>query len=207
MQQNKNNTLQEVRKAYRLLFQYQTRVLDLIDFIGSSFNYEYNGGFPKFSNSSPNKGKGNLNAWAWDWLNMYFYEFSFTHKEDKIKFSIFLVNDTGYFKKVKKNRENKENLISKTKISAFENIEESETKLIFVIGKNTWKPWGNDWHDDEFILNEQGNKVLRDEVMLFKSYLLEDFFDEADAIEKLRDFQIYCNGFGVEFKYQERKIK
>ncbi|GEC80227.1 hypothetical protein [Flavobacterium aquatile] len=199
MQQNINNTLQEVRKAYRLLFDYQTRVLDLIGFIGSSFNYAYNGGYPKFSNASPNNGRGRLNSWAWDWLNMYFYEFNFVTK-DKIAFAVFLVNDTGYFQK------NKETKISKTKVSAYDSVENSKTKLIFVVGKNTWDGWGVNWDQENFILESEGQKISEDKAMLFKSYLLNDFFDEESAIEKLKDFENYCKKYDVNFKYKEKTV-
>jgi hypothetical protein len=200
MQQNANNTLLEVRKAYRLLFDYQTRILDLIGFIGSSFNYDYNGGFPKFSNPSPNNGRGRLTAWAWDWLNMYFYEFNFVTSKDKIAFAVFLVNDTGYFQK------NKETKISKTRVSAFEPVENSKTKLIFVVGKNTWNGWGVNWDNENFILEEEGQKILDNKIMIFKSYLLNDFFDEENAIEKLKDFENYCKKYGVNFKYKEKTV-
>ena len=199
MQQNINDTLQEVRKAYRLLFDYQTRILDLIGFIGGSFNYDYNGGYSKFSNGSPNNGKGRLNQWAWDWLSMYFYEFHFG-KKSEITFAVFLVNDTGYFQKRKVTK------IFKTKVSAFDTVENSKTKLIFAVGKNTWNGWGVNWDDDNFILEEEGQKISDDKVMLFKSYLLNDFFDEENAVEKLKDFENYCENFGVTFKYKEKTV-
>lgn len=199
MQQNPNNVLIEVRKAYRLLFEYQTRVLDLIAFIGSSFKYDYNGGYSKFSNSGPKNGQGKLSQWAWDWLNMYFYEFNFVTK-NKIAFAVFLVNDTGFFQK------RNESKIFKTKVSGYDTVENSKTKLIFVVGKNTWDGWGVNWDDDHFILDNEGQKIADDKIMLFKSYLLEDFFDEDNAVSNLKDFENYCKSFGVDFKYQEKTV-
>lgn len=199
MQLNPNNTLLEVRKAYRLLFEYQTRVLDLIGFIGGSFNHDYNGGYPKFSNGSPSNGKGKLSNWAWDWLSMYFYEFNFG-KKGKITFAVFLVNDTGFFQ----NR--KEHKIFKTKVSGFDSVENSKTKLIFVVGKNTWDGWGVNWDDDNFILDKEGQKIAEDKIMLFKSYLLDDFFDEDNAVSNLKDFENYCKSYGVDFKYKEKTV-
>lgn len=77
----KNNELDkslvEVRKAYRILFDYQTRILDLVKYIGQKTQFSYSGGYSKFSNSGPNNGRGSLDLWAWDWLNFYFYEFNF----------------------------------------------------------------------------------------------------------------------------------
>ncbi len=199
MPENNNSTLLEVRKAYRLLFEYQTRILDLIGFIGGSFGYDYNGGYSKFSNGSPNNGRGKLSQWAWDWLSMYFYEFNFG-KKNKITFALFLVNDTGFFQKAKVNK------ISRTKVSAFDAVENSKTKLIFVVGKNTWDGWGVNWDDNSFILDKEGQKISDDEVMLFKSYLLDDFFDEENTIENLKDFENYCEIYGVNFKYKEKTV-
>ncbi len=110
----KNNTkelLIEVRKSYRLLYQYQKRILDLVDYIGKKYGLNYNGGYPKFSGVTPRNGSGNLNLWAWDWLNMYYYEFHFSHKKsgnDTLFFSVFLLNDNGFFKNnnEKKNKQN-----------------------------------------------------------------------------------------------------
>lgn len=210
MQPNVNATLLEVRKAYRLLFEYQTRILDLMRFISGSFNFDYKGGYPKFSNSGPNNGKGKLTCSAWDWLNMYCYTFKFETKKEKqgeINFSIFLVNDTGYYEKVKENEEKNEKKISKTKVSAFENSESSETKLIFVVGKNSWEGWGKNWDKNELYLNEEGQFKSVKGITVFKSYSLEDFFDEDSAIERLRDFEEYCGIHGVDFKYKEKTIK
>ena len=66
---NLNQSLIEVRKAYRILFDYQSRILDLISYIAGKTQFNYNGGYSKFSNSGPRDGKGKLNFWAWDWLN------------------------------------------------------------------------------------------------------------------------------------------
>ncbi|WP_017496808.1 hypothetical protein [Flavobacterium sp. WG21] len=199
MSENNTDTLLEVRKAYRLLFEYQTRILDLVDFIGSSYGYSYNGGYSKFSNGSPNNGTGKLTQWAWDWLSMYFYEFNFGRKDEKT-FAVFIVNDTGFFQTRKKGN------VFKTKVSSFDAVENSKTKLIFVVGKNIWNGWGKDWDDDHFILDKEGHKKTEDKIMLFKSYPLEDFFDEDNAIENLRDFENYCKSLEVDFKYKEKAV-
>jgi hypothetical protein len=107
MLEDNNDILLEIRKSYCLLFQYQARILDLIGFIGDSFECKYEGGYPRFSNSAPNKGKGRLDNWAWDWLNMYYYEFNFTRKSAKITFSVFLLNDTGFYETKEKFKEKK----------------------------------------------------------------------------------------------------
>lgn len=208
MQQELNKALTEVRKAYRLLYDYQSKVLDVMDFIGSSFKKSYYGGFPKYSNASPKTGKGSLNSWAFDWLNMYYYEFHFNSEkinEDTIAFSVFLVSDTGYF--LTKN-ENKDAL--KKHINAYETPENSETKLIFVVGKNKWKSEGvftDNWNKPAFVLGNEGQEGENNEIMIFKSYPLANFGNPEMAISQLKNFEQYCTSFGIDFKLQEKVIK
>jgi hypothetical protein len=76
------NALIDVRKAYRLLYLYQRRVMDLVQFIGDSLTFRYAGGWSWFSDNTPKGGKGSLENWAWDWINMYFYEFNFSAKKN-----------------------------------------------------------------------------------------------------------------------------
>lgn len=205
MSKETKDTLIEVRKAYRFLYKYQRKVLDLISYIGGSYGLNYSGGFTKFSNSSPRNGKGNLTNWAWDWLSMYYYEFNFEKFQkdnDTYIFSIFLINDSGYF------MSNNKEKIYKTKVSAFESEEESETKLIFVIGKNIWEGWGINWDNPEFILQIQGKKIKEEnQMMLFKNYNLEEFENEEKALTRLKDFESYCTENGLNFKIKERKFE
>lgn len=204
MSKETRETLFEVRKAYRFLYQYQRKILDLVSYIGSSYGLNYNGGFTKFSNSAPRNGWGNLNNWAWDWLSMYYHEFNFQKIKkdvDSYTFSVFLVNDSGYFVANSKEK------ISKTKVSAFEDVEDSETNLIFVIGKNYWEGWGYNWDQPEFILEKEGKKSkAENQIMIFKSYDLEDFENEEKALLKLKDFENYCLENGLNFKVKENKL-
>lgn len=95
------NILCDVRKAYRLLFLYQKRILDLIQFIASSLDFKFGGGWNWWTLSSlPHGSKVKLANSSWDWLSMYFYEFNFCEKNidnNIIKFSVILESDTGYF--------------------------------------------------------------------------------------------------------------
>ena len=107
MPQNIKDTLQEARKAYRFLYDYQKRILDLVSYIGGKYGFRYRGGYSKFSNSSPRDGKGNLGNWAWDWLNLYFYEFNFEPKRQVktpfiLQFSYLMIQDILMLKMKKK---------------------------------------------------------------------------------------------------------
>ena len=137
---NKNTSSQietilvDVRKAYRLLYTYQRRVMDIIQFIGDLTSRRYQGGWSKFSNSSPKDGKGgvDLSFWAWDYLNMYCYEFHFADLvigQNSVGLSVWLVSDSGFYDSEIGDQPN---------IESFSSVENSATKLLFVIGKNTW---------------------------------------------------------------------
>lgn len=185
-----NQTLLEARKSYRFLYDYQKRILDLISFIGGKYGLKYKGGYSKFSNSSPRDGKGNLGNWAWDWLNLYFYEFNFEPKkvnDNTIYFAVFILNDTGFFEA------HYENEADKLNTNTFKSVEESESKLIFVVGKNMWKGWGLSWDEPEFISKEYGNRKEGDNgLMFFKHYSLENFENEEKAISCIKDFENNC---------------
>ncbi len=198
MPQNIKNTLLEARKAYRFLYDYQKRVLDLISYIGGKYGFKYRGGYSKFSNSAPREGKGNLGNWAWDWLNLYFYEFNFEPRianKDIIYFSVFILNDSGFFDA----RNEKD--VDKLNTSSFKSVEDSASKLIFVAGKNLWSGWGVDWDEPEFLTKPFGNKIDNENnFMVFKHYSLENFENEEKAMTCIKDFEQYCANYNIDFQ-------
>lgn len=202
--QNLNESLNEVRKAYRLLFDFQSRILNLINFIGGRFDFDYSGGFPKFGAQSPRNGSGHLKLWAWDWLNFYFYEFHFQSKvvnNDSLRFSIFIVCDSGYFDA------KKSNTVSKTDTSSFLDTDHSLSKLIFVAAKNTWGLFGEEnWNNVAFTTEEYGYKTDENGTMIFKSYNLEEFENEIRANNSLLDFQNFCLKNDIMITIKERKF-
>lgn len=194
----KNNireTLCEVRALYRLLYNYQRRIMDLVGYIGSRYGLTYNGGYSKFSNTTPRNGRGNLGNWAWDWLNMYYYEFNFYPKEieeNTLYFSVFILSDTGYYKA------KFEGNASPTNTSNFKPVDDSQSEFILVAGKNMWYGQEYNWDKFEFILEMQGFKTDgENKRMFFKHYNLEDFESEELAIFKLIDFQNECKRHGI----------
>ncbi|MBX9772243.1 MAG: hypothetical protein K2X29_12775, partial [Candidatus Obscuribacterales bacterium] len=60
------------------------------------------------------------------------------------------MNDTGFFIANKKDRAN-----TRTRLSAFEDVNKSETKLIFFLSKNISQDYWADWTSDEFVLEEK----------------------------------------------------
>jgi len=175
-----------VRKAYRLLFEYQTKVLNLAKYIGDYFSYSYIGGWPLFSDACPKPGKGYLDNWSWDWLNMYAYAFYFGSKQikdEKVSFEIRIYSDTGFY-------DSPYSETDKIKIETFENVENSKTKLVLIASNLGWEP--NELlknftsKKNEYTLADDENNVCA------KSYDLEDFIDEENTNNKLKDFIEFC---------------
>jgi hypothetical protein len=105
-------------------------VLDVMKVIGDLTSREYYGGWSKFSDPGPGNGKGALDRWAWDWLNMYCYEFHFGTVpigDNKIAFSVWLVSDSGFYDEESGDKRN---------LESFSSVENSTTKLVFVIEKS-----------------------------------------------------------------------
>ncbi len=133
-----DEALLDVRKAYRLLHDYQRMALDAVGYIGKQLGLTYSGGWPQFSDPAPRPGKGGLDFWAWDWLNMMFYEFHFTgdlKDGDVMHLSVLLISDSGYFCS-----EHEE--VEATEVSDFLVPERSTTAIGFVLSRENWPDTG-----------------------------------------------------------------
>ena len=184
----------DVRKAYRLLYHHQRRILDLVNFIKNQV------GFPEFeanswfSNNQPRPKNADASKWAWDWLNMYFMHFFLGTKEiegDKVSFSVLILNDSGFY--------DNDNLEDRLKIDQFESVEESSSKLIFVAGKNIVldKGYQKDIFnkpDVNIIINEDSKMMIK------KSYNLSEFINEESTLNKINDFVNFCNNHNIEIQ-------
>lgn len=186
----------DVRKAYRLLYFYQRRVLDLVKFTGDTLEFEYKGGNPIFSAVTPRYGKGNLNLWAWDWLNMYYYEFHFGFNliaGHNITFSIFIQSDTGYFDIESNNR---------IAVESFAPVENTRTRLIFVVGKDGWDITKLDPNTKVFSSQRTDfyDSLPDGGIMIGKAYNLSEFINEESTRLKIGAFISYCKEKNVIIK-------
>ncbi|MBN2836313.1 MAG: hypothetical protein JXR48_15250 [Candidatus Delongbacteria bacterium] len=184
MSSNKEHeeVLADVRKAYRLLYQFQRKVLDLMTYISDYYSLIYKGGTSWYSSSSPKDGKGNLSDWAWDWLNFYLYEFHFGELHNgKHKFSIVLQSDSGAWINDAEERD----------VQKFANADISKTRLFFITGsKDEWNI--KDMIDTFADAKEEVQSEKDINNMLGKSYNLVDFFDEDSVKANLDDFATFC---------------
>lgn len=182
----------DVRVSYRLLFEYQTRILNLMRFIGDYFSYSYKGGHPLFSSPPLKNGRGALDRWAWDWLNMYNYAFYFGRKNLNgvdINFSVDLYSDTGAF-------DRNINRLEKLKVDTFDSVENSKTKLILIA-----------WKEGDFVseLLKNFNRhrtefIAENKLHVAKAYDLVDFIDQDEIEKQLEDFNNFCRNHGLKIK-------
>ncbi|WBX74758.1 hypothetical protein PG913_06225 [Tenacibaculum pacificus] len=180
----KENLSLEIRKAYRLLFDYQQRILNLMQFISSTYNIPYKNGKPLFSGRGSNK----LNNWSWDWIYMYCYEFHFQKNEDtnSLWFSVILRNDTGFFES-----QIEDSTINRLDIENFKDVENSSTDLIFIAGNPNW----NFDVLKKATLNEK--EYIKEQNVFFKRYKLENFFTEENTLIQLKDFEKECSNYSI----------
>lgn len=196
-----NNPLLEVRKAYRLLFDYQSRILDLMKYIGQTYEIPFVKGDPKFSGRGQNK----LDNWSWDWLYMYYYSFHFSNgakkTEDKLHLSVFLLNDSGFF-----DAKLEDTSIKRTDVENFKSVENSNSKLIFVAGIKEWDWWNKtEILGTDFTTKETGESD--DNNMVWKSYDLNLFFTEESALSQLQNFSNYCVQRNITITIEDKTVK
>ena len=161
--QKLTNALQDVRRAHRILYAYQRRMLDLVHFIQSKLDMREFRGFKHFSNPIHGRRKGHSrlkiwhNMWAWDYLYSYLFEYYLGKKEtgDKrhdYKLSLIQYSDTGYFDKEEEEEEEATRAETKKtfkpeedprlELEKFKPEEESGSKLLFFLEYN---PKGSEW--------------------------------------------------------------
>jgi len=197
----------EVRKAYRLLYFYQQRVLDTVKYISDYLTVNVHSGWSVFSGQQPRNGaRINLDNWAWDWLNMYMYEFYIGKTQDDsgndYQFAIQVQADTGCY-------DNLDEEINETDVANYSVPELAKTQILFMIGKNRWKseskPDPNNYiyfhdipalkggNDCTFIeINEDQKKLF-----ILKSYALENFVDEGSIKLQIDDFITFAESNGI----------
>jgi hypothetical protein len=189
----------EVRKAYRLLYHYQKRVLDLIQFIGDYTTFSDYRGQPHFSGEAKNK-KINLKSWAWDWLNMYLYEFNLGKniiEGKELAFSIVLESDSGYFNSSAEG-------ITRLDVEEFKSPADSNTNLVFVVDYNKRETELLSKPSKYIKDNEYVNRVAKDQVVCAKKYPLSEFVDEESTIIQLKDFNAFCKKEGIPILKNEK---
>lgn len=197
-----NSALNDVRKAHRIIFEYQSRMLDLITFISSKLGFGVAIGEKLFSDPIKFK-KGNAelkifeDMWAWDFIYSYCFRYYFNYLEletgDFVALSIIQYSDTGFYENISEN--------SQLDLKTFANTEDSTSKLLFIlelkpkrIKEYFWndkeisenKKYASGSFDKEIINNPKGN------ILLLYSFKLDRFINEKSTMEALEEFNTYC---------------
>lgn len=194
-----NRALCDVRKAHRIIYAYQQRMLDLIRVIAAKL--DFNGcilGEKFFSNPIYLKRNGYLEIvdgmWAWDFLYSYVFEYYLGEIEldddSRVALCIVQYSDTGCFDVDDSNRQ---------QTSTFALEEESSTKLLFIIElKPKKKEWV--WDIEKMVNNKEFACKSHTHTVLEKkgckqglySFPLERFVDEKSMIQALQEFCDFC---------------
>lgn len=200
------DALCEVRKAHRLVYEYQRRMQDLSWFIRNKLGFNEYKGFKKFSAPLSSRNTISVDNWSWDWIYSYVYEYYMGEQSEKDycwRVSIFQVSDTGFYK-------NRGNGARQTKISTFADVKESDSKVIFYLSAATKSAKEYDWDTDniikEYAIQDGFFKIENTpkHIQIVYSVPLSKFVSEEAIMLILRDFVEYCNkNAGVNLKIQE----
>lgn len=192
-----------VRKAHRLLHDYQTRMLNLAHFIKMKLDMPSFKGVKHFSDPISSQSDKNIwrDMWAWDFLYSYVFEYYLGEKTiENSKYAISLIqySDTGYF-----DRDN----ISRNAPFSFMEEKSCISKFLIVIeeipNNGQWN-WGikNIISKKEYGASEHTITILQDELQhegsqVLYSIALEKLADEMSTLQELQKFIDECNQHGL----------
>ena len=203
-----DNIFIDVRNAFRVLNDYQKRVLQIVNYVREQTPYTdmwgskdwYSNEIGKRRNSpDPDYAKLSVDAdmWGWDFLYGYFFEYYFGKErieKKSVEMSLFQVSDDGYFVSNDEKRH-------MTNTSSFALSEISHSFIVFKISVYTSKEsklWlRNSKEDDDckrfltdFLSSTNDIKIVRDdsECCIIKKYEMQRFSSQHEADEVIRDF-------------------
>lgn len=189
-----NEALKDVRKAYRLLALYQTRLLDIIKYISNGYNVSFKSGWSKFSNAASHGNRASIDKWSWDWLSLYLYEFYLGELkigEDNYYIKIVHQADTGFYDV------NTDEKISKLNSAQFSDVASASTRLFFIVVKN--QKGCPIEHVLEGNLTAQNNRKIIKGNWLAVPYNLQRFSSQSLTDIVLNEFNVICKEtFGVD---------
>ena len=190
-QENLSKALLDVRRAHRILYAYQRRMLDLVSFIGQKLTKSELKvkGFKHFSDPVPGS-RNDISPlhdmWAWDYLYSYLFEYYLgeTETSDNQHYALSLIqySDTGYF--------DKEEEATRLELEKFKPEEESDSKLLFFL---EYKPKDSKWEwGDGTSLKKIVRSTATRGTQILYSFPLEEFINIETTLEVLREFRSYC---------------
>ena len=202
----------EVRKAHRLVYSYQERMLSLVKFIRAHLNGNNLAGVKHFSNPiSKVQGREELKIvnemWAWDFLYSYVFEYYIGGDTlpdgSSYNLSIVQYTDTGFFDS---------DIEDRCDLSNFEDPALASSKLLFIMehipkGKKAyWDGWGDlrqFIEDKKYASAKHKSSEIHpngpnNSRLLLYSIPLERFVDERTSIDALKEYQAFLKKKGIE---------
>lgn len=211
--------LLDIRKAHRLLFEYQHRIVDIMHFIQDKLKLpSYLTGnkliFETIHNTRGGYGTLNVNnIWAWDFIYGYIFEFYLGNKicykgSDPFVYdlSIIEVSDTGFFESQIPNKDLR-------KTNSYVIPEEAATFLIFMIqtkpketGDNIWQNTSYIQTKTEEIINNKKEDFIEEKnniTFYAKKYNVTNFFTQLDAEKSIQEFiELVKMKTGIDISFQ-----
>lgn len=174
--------LYDVRKAYRLIFAYQRRILDSIRLLTQEYEVLYGG--PKFA-GRPKFKRFEFDRWSWDYLPLYQAIFKFRINKE-FELSIYINADNGFFLKDRGNH------LDRTNLDRFEDAENSNSYITLIIANEHFNHEQRVALNNKLITNRITDDKLSGEHFIAKRYDLEDLID-VQSIKAVRaNFKSYC---------------
>ncbi|MCQ2273556.1 MAG: hypothetical protein MJZ86_02045 [Bacteroidales bacterium] len=205
-----DNVFEDVRRAFRLLSRYQSRVLDIVDYIreqagfsniyGKKDWYSYEIGQNRQTEDNYAHLSVFKDMWGLDFLYNHFFEFYFGDtpknigKQYEAQMSVFQVSDDGYFASSKEKK-------SMTDVDSFANPEESHSYLVFYVSlyrnqkESLWLKgtYEEEWKDflTSFLEStelESIEKIGKGGFNILKKYPMQQFANQTSTDAVIRDF-------------------
>jgi hypothetical protein len=196
-----SEALCDLRKAHRLIFSYQEKMLDLIHFIGQKYGFTDIQGNKYFSEPIKKKKSGSLELlkgmWAWDFLYSYVFQYNLgdlpLDDDSACAMSIIQYSDTGFYDSA--------NELNKVDVNSFEHVEEAASKLLFIFEYKPKKVKDWIWNEGDIVDDKSYASKLHTRsvvkhklgnIQLMYSFSMESFLNEKTTMKALKEFADFC---------------
>lgn len=205
-----DNVFEDIRRAFRLLSRYQSRILDIIDYIreqagfsniyGKKDWYSYEIGQNRQTEDNYAHLSIFKDMWGLDFLYNHFFEFYFGDtpknigKQYEAQMSVFQVSDDGYFASHTEKK-------SMTNVDSFASPEESHSYLVFNVSlyrnpkEYLWLNGNSSQERKDFLTKflesdkqESIEKIGKGGFNILKKYPMQQFANQASTDEAIRGF-------------------
>ena len=203
--------LVHIRSAYRLIFEHQKRVLNIIDYIKDQLGLKGDGGNKYFSDPIASK-RGDYphlkivsGMWAWDFIFSYCFEFYLGHQDYEFEgqnynyeISIIQVSDTGFW-------DSDDDFKTELDTKTFQDVKKAESCFVFIfeiklkeiesywsskekLGVELYEFLGS--QEKEKVIDTSENKSFHSRFLMIRRSM-SDFLDQKSTDKALEDFKEY----------------